>query len=529
MLSKTGLLTIGILIVIVFGSIFMISSGKSTDDSWQNRVDCGLNSLTWAVRMSGIPVARSHVSFVSGTPGGSGYSLEQLKRGARLLCLFPKVHKTTVSEIFDVKPPFIAHLSGGRLDIGHFVAVKEIGYLDGERMMWVVDGSSGEEVKFSEEGAEKFFTGYIMTINTLPLRLVLCGLLACAFVLLFKLLAKTKLLGGSLARSSLIACILLLGTTGGFAQEIDGSLPSIDFVVQQIKENKKKILEYPGGISCKYQYSCLKDPTKDFAFQGKVNVENTWKWPKLFTSYDGKIFSGLDQNREGVYDFATNESFARDAEDGTMIGTRHMFTASFCLMFRYCHWAEGYQGYRYGESFSGDTIPDVIEREGGYRVIGKKDSEFGEVLHVSNKANDDIFLAVDRSYLPLKRIRKDPKTGLKSKTTQITEFVELDNGVWLPKVAMSDEFSGAERKNALRFRFLLDGLELGFDIPDDRFVHRITEGLRVNDLINDKNYIAGRQFSDGAGIFRPAMILLVVGFCLALIFVAISLSKQKSS
>ncbi|WP_198000876.1 cysteine peptidase family C39 domain-containing protein [Gimesia fumaroli] len=156
---------------------------------WQNDLSCGVNALTWCARITGVSISRSQVEAIFPEPGPNGHSLNEIKLAAQSLLLYPEVHKVSLEELQELEPPFIIHVSMGRLSTGHYLVVSKITGQSDEASFDIIDGTSGEKEYYSNAGLSQIFTGYVVVINPTPLHGVIV-LLWCAIIFAVLFIAR---------------------------------------------------------------------------------------------------------------------------------------------------------------------------------------------------------------------------------------------------------------------------------------------------------------------------------------------------
>lgn len=524
-------------------------------DQWENYNDCGLNSTVWLIRESGVPVGRSLIKMLLGKANHGGYSMQQMANACRWLLLFPTLSELPVEQLYAQRPPFVAHVALGRMDTGHFVVVVQRGIADDQQVLWALDGTTGLRTKYSRRGVESYFTGNIMSLNAVPalfsLSAIICLLvlhsrrLAVAFVTSAhgrRLLRSATVTPGTTRSATSVSLLALLAAPGfagaSYAEvtstygESSVAAPSgIDEVSDAIRMSKHKFLEYPGGLMATFSYEAIDDPYNDFAFCGQLKIINAWKWPRLYVRASGTLSSGSVIDREATYDFASHVTVAHDQSSGTRLPGRHMFSASFCVLFRNLQWAEGFQGFRLNEPFSGDTFPEVLAT-GRYRA--EDDPSCPSHVLVTNGETDWAVFDRNRDFLLIERVKRERPSNSPVYRVIVREFDRLPNGTYIPRLIDSEEYFESSARRDLRgrlmqrFRLRLESFDAG-NVDDSLFDLSLPNGLQMTDLVGNRHYVVGNDFDRPSPRWRALLFLLNIVVALAIVVALVYRAVRSTS
>ena len=117
-------------------------------------------------------------------------------------------------------------------------------------------------------------------------------------------------------------------------------------IAQKIKDYRKSLFEQEGGLEFTSTLSAVKDPNEEFAFRDSLSIKTVILWPKLFISGTGQLRDQPEPGtRVSVYDFVKHQTKGYDNQGGVIYPGRHLFSGGYSLMFKYLHFAEGYQQY----------------------------------------------------------------------------------------------------------------------------------------------------------------------------------------
>ena len=532
-------------------------------DGWQNGKNCGVNALMWSLQLLGVSASYDDVCRHFPVAGENGHSFSEVVNAARSLGVCAHARRIESYTAMRLSPPFIVHLSEGELHTGHFMVVDRIVKRENGVILSMLDGTNGRRFDMSPARFDSLFSGFVVTFDTTSqLLLQMLGTLLIWGVVLIlaiwfidhhyqhiaaletqsdgladvttaarfesvnkmqiargvteqSMSASGRSLLGRLSPGSVVmllfgygniySCAVFtmvsIGAVPCFAQSSSSDL-NLDQIATQITESKQRFFQSNGGIRFQSNLAAKSDPYSTFAFEGDVKIDTGILWPKLFIAGNGVVKSDQSKShRVSVYDFVEHKTVGYGDGAGIIIPNRHLFSGGYSFLFKYLHWAEGFQKFRYGEkNESLNSVPECFS-SGKYHVAGEKELDGQKCILIEDDGHDRIWIAIDQGYLVHRRETKNLDSDTFKEVTQVKAYNQPCTSLTMPTGILVEQYYGKEaapeKQGKLRLISELDisKVECG-QVNASLFQIDFPDGIRITDLEHDKTWYNGRQIDE---------------------------------
>lgn len=519
-------------------------------DAWQDERSCGVNSLVWCLALIGIPQTRDHVlRLFPSEADETGYSVNDVVHAAHRCHAFPTAAFVSADRAMHLSMPFIAHVSVGRQNAGHFIVVERVVSKNGTTALSVVDGSTGEREHFNLSYFDRIFTGHVIvfdrtkaiafhalcsawTLISLLAGFCLLAVRACRHYRRFGpngLNADGTMTGFRTALTLIAGTVLtlLVPAAGCEAQVFPNSAATTMGDIQsKVLETQDRLLRHAGGFHALVTIVPTDDPVNDFAYDGVLNIETAVLWPKLYMRATGRYRAQkTNMDRVSVYDFVDHVTKFYGDNAAAITPERHMFSSGFAMLFTYMHLGPGYQKYRWGQK--NEMLPSIPEcfSQHSYDVGEVVDDGGERCITVEAPGLDRILLAIDKGYIVhVREVRYERDLSIRE-VTRVNAYMELEKNLWIPKSIARIAYFGPDeaepRRGKVQVATRLDVSEASVGkVAASKFDISFPNGIRIQDLVSNKTWYNNRPFEsvvEGSNVGRYALIAVNVVIVFSLI------------
>lgn len=321
-------------------------------------------------------------------------------------------------------------------------------------------------------------------------------------------------------------------------------LPSIDAIVQNIRQGQNRLLHAPGGISITYRNRVDQPADGPIAFregQGIIRI----KWPLLYSRFEAYFKGAGRLVREASYDFEKKHSTALEGKTEAVLAPyRHAWSANYLYPLRFCYFVQADQYYLLGQDLKTDKwLPNAIEQN-SYTVQSGGTVDGVSCILLQRPGIDSLWLAPSRGYLVCRReLTFGEGSSLRERTIN-RNFREVMPGGWLPMTFMQEHYDQKTGRRTHTFHLEIKDVSIGslsdqnlvVAIPkdvlqiDDQFRHMVARNPQhtrpfTTALAEARRQISGQRAKEWRGVRNWSILAAALG---ALLVVLLWKQRQRT-